>query len=552
MSARYACRVNIFSTPSVPQSSPPAQPTGCAPPVRVCSRVAALLLVAALLVPRRASAVPVRVSAQGTASASRNSRASASHPATVATPATGHTPFLPPGATPPPLLRVGARRPFPRRTLSDAGLLRFLHRDPAHPPRTWDLDLLLRAACYDNARILSAQTRFAEASAAVITAGMRPNPTLHLLPEIGFPWVFSVGVKLDVPSLPPQQRKWKVQAAHERAVAARLDVGREIWNLRASLHDDLVRFFSARRRLRLLVLKAQVRRRLYAIGKLQLSVGEVAAPTVLLLRRAMRVAQAALVPAHRACTDALAAVAADVGVPSSALRGVRLSQRHLAAIFRRPLTLVACQHMMLSNRLDIYAARRRIAAADADLRLELARRGQPFTITPSYGEGGNNLGLALAVPLSTENQNQGPIAQAVARRAAAQVACEGLVQQAYAALQVAWVRFLSARRALVSATGVLRVTRQQEHAAQLALAAGEGSLPTRLSAHVATIAALLRVAAAREQLQLSVGALENSVQAPLTGAPPPTGAPSPAGASPSPAGASRPHPLANPQRKVQS
>ncbi len=75
------------------------------------------------------------------------------------------------------------------RSIADAGLQAYVEKNLGHavspwPPKTWDLRMLSLAALYFNPAIETARARLAEAEAATVTAGARPNPTLSIAPGI--------------------------------------------------------------------------------------------------------------------------------------------------------------------------------------------------------------------------------------------------------------------------------------------------------------------------------------------------------------------------------
>src|SRR5579862_5051583 len=83
------------------------------------------------------------------------------------------------------------------RTLADPGLKVFLEQNLGHvlspwPPTNWDLNALTLAALYLNPQIEAARAQAESASAAVVTAGARPNPTLSISPGIPSPYLFGL------------------------------------------------------------------------------------------------------------------------------------------------------------------------------------------------------------------------------------------------------------------------------------------------------------------------------------------------------------------------
>src|SRR5437870_3200614 len=77
---------------------------------------------------------------------------------------------------------------FQSRSLDDAGLKQFvegnLHDEmKGWPPKSWDFRTLTLVAFYYHPDLDVARAELGTARAAVISAGVRPNPTLEFSPE---------------------------------------------------------------------------------------------------------------------------------------------------------------------------------------------------------------------------------------------------------------------------------------------------------------------------------------------------------------------------------
>src|SRR5262249_22145519 len=108
-----------------------------------------------------------------------------------------------------------------------------------------------------------------------------------------------------------------------------------------------------------------------------------------------------------------------IGIPVSGIESVQLSWSG----FDQPpaaqtLSLGLVQREAVLNRLDVRRALAEYAAADAALRLEIAKQYPDFEIGPGYQleERNSFFTVGLVVTLPIRNRNQGPIAEAEARR----------------------------------------------------------------------------------------------------------------------------------------
>jgi outer membrane protein TolC len=146
-----------------------------------------------------------------------------------------------------------------------------------------------------------------------------------------------------------------------------------------------------------------------------------------------------------------ARLAASLGVGAAALSGVELAA--LPSPDLAPLARVGpaeARQRALRGRADIGARLDEYAASEAALKLELARQYPDVHLGTGYqfDQGQNRWALGLSMELPVLNQNQGPIAEALAARAAAeasfvstQAAVIAEVEAAVARREAAQARF---------------------------------------------------------------------------------------------------------------
>jgi outer membrane protein TolC len=184
----------------------------------------------------------------------------------------------------------------------------------------------------------------------------------------------------------------------------------------------------------------------------------------------------------------------------------------------------------LVGRPEIIRALGQYDLAEISLQNELAKRWPEVHLTPGYAWGDHGVredafndftqesavGVNLELPLF--NQHQGPIGEALARRAAAgqhlvavQAELFGQIDRA----QLAWPR---ARAAWQDAAAVVTITSRQHDVEQRALAAGAGDRASVAAADVAATEAQLLLLAAAYDAESAFGALEDAYRRPLQGA----------------------------------
>jgi outer membrane protein TolC len=203
-------------------------------------------------------------------------------------------------------------------------------------------------------------------------------------------------------------------------------------------------------------------------------------------------------------------------LPASQLKTVEVS---FAGISDTPpeLSAVDLRREALLNRTDVLAALATYAACEAALQLEIAKQYPDVRVSPGYkyDQGENEWSLGLSVDLPIGHQNQGPIAEAEARRAE--------VGEDFKALQARIIADLD-RSIAVYVTGLAKVGTAdrlqasqvtQVEAARSRLEAGDIS---RLELSAVELE-LDKIAVARlralAQAQQAFGALENALQRPV-------------------------------------
>ncbi len=412
---------------------------------------------------------------------------------------------------------------YEARSLANAGLKLFIEQNvhgqvKAWPPPSWDLSTLTLAAFYFHPDIDVARAELAAATAAQVTAGERPNPTVGVSPGYNYsaessPWTLLVN--FDIPIETMNKRGYRQAQARHLAEAARCHLAATAWQVRCQVRRNLQALASAQdaatqlaRQVALQAESIQLMEGLLAAGSVspfELSQARLAQGQVLL----------AQMESSRQATAARLQLAESLGLPPEALDGVELD---VAAVQRLPAEIpdAAVQRQALNNRLDIRGALAEYAATQAALQLEIARQYPDIHLGPGYeyDQGENKWSLGLSVALPVFNQNQGAIAEAESRRRLS--AARFVALQARVLSEIA--RAVADYRSSLQAVDVA----QEQHRGQSArldtatamFKAGEISraelMPLRLELAAADLAQLNAQARAQE----SLGTLEAALQCP--------------------------------------
>lgn len=406
---------------------------------------------------------------------------------------------------------------FSGRSLNDPGLKAFLAERKAGGG-AWTLDRLALAAAYFHPDVALAQAEADEAAAGLITAGMRPNPSLIFLPQWAAnnvqitPWFF--GPMLSVPIETAGKRHKRVEQVAASADAARLRVAARAWAARSRVRTAMLELHGARENMRLLEIEQALHDE--AIQKLtaQFKAGDVSPFELTQARLMLNRARLALQDARRAAATSEAALAAAVGVPGSAITAAKLD---FSAFSRFPGASTSALHRRATtSRADLLALLADYAAAEAGLRLEIARQYPDVRLNPGYdynsGQNRWQLGLNVELPF---NRNRGPIAQGEARRMTAEK--RFLAQQAAVAgeVEVALAAYSTARQKVETAAALAREAEVASETTRRMVEGGEVSALELTRRKIEASAANLALLTARLEAQNAAGMVEDAMQAKL-------------------------------------
>ena len=332
------------------------------------------------------------------------------------------------------------------RSLQDEGLHRFLTQNlgrelPAWPLLSWDFETLTWVAFYYQPSLEVARAQWDVARSAIQTAAARPNPTLTVTPGYDTnssgtsPWFPAINVDFLLETARKRGHRTAIEQAN--AEEARLNVLASAWQVRSELRRDLLELAAAERKAALLRQQAALQQELMTLLEQRFDAGAIAAFEVSVARTALVKAEVAAADAGRQAPVARNRVAGVLGVPLAALEGVKFDDLLGApGAVLTPAELAAARRQSLQSRADVLGALAHYEASQAALQLEVAKQYPDFHLGPGYQYdlGENKWSLAIALELPLFNRNQGPIAEAGARRR--QAAAEFTAAQAKAIAEI--------------------------------------------------------------------------------------------------------------------
>ena len=411
---------------------------------------------------------------------------------------------------------------FQDRSVATPGLREFMaaHGQTTWPVQSWGLKELTLLALYFNPELRVAQAEARVAASQVATASPQAGVTVspraehHSAGAPSSPW--SVGIAVEWPLTRASKRSAATEQAVQIAQAAELQAGIIGWKIRhdvrAALHaraagEQLMQSLSEESEARRHLLQLMERRR--DLGLLSGHEAAAARLKLLELEQTRSEAQTRILEATHRLADV-------TGLPASTVKALALSFTELDEA--PPLPEQPAREALL-NRLDLQRKLMEFAAADAAVKLAVARQSPDISLSPGYlWDQGDNV-WSLAANLLIPSDQSALIAEAVARRELAaqsflqlqiQVTQEtetaaDLVQTAREQVEI--LQRASEQYALKEA----RLTRQLE--------AGYADRVEQVGAQIEALTARRSLAQSRDRLQQALGSLEDVVQRPLSGFP---------------------------------
>ena len=315
---------------------------------------------------------------------------------------------------------------FGKRSLEDPGLRTALIASghwkarQSWPPAPWGLRPLQGAGLHYSPDIAVAKAQAQSALAAIGTADTTPNPSLAFAPELGTsggvasPWV--LGFSLNFPIETAGKRQLIVSQARAQSNAAVLGISEKAWAVISGVRSSLLDLEAGSKRLEILNSQRENDAEIVAIigGKIQ--VGESPRTDLGVYQTQQSRNLVDLADGRSKLETARARLADAIGVPAISLRGLMVCFGPLDRFPAMPSTQNLRKAALL-QRTDLLGLLENYAAADAGLRLEIARQYPDLNLNPGYtfdqGQAKWALGIGLSLPI---DRNLGPIREAIAKR----------------------------------------------------------------------------------------------------------------------------------------
>jgi outer membrane protein, heavy metal efflux system len=415
------------------------------------------------------------------------------------------------------------------RSLDNPALKGFLeknlNRELAQWPATnWDFEMLTLGAFYYHPSLDVARAGWAEAKAGIVTAGARPNPSVSFSPQYVFnpgpdpAWITTLN--FDWPIETAGKRSARVAQAKRLSESARLNIIATAWQVRAQLRSSVLDFVAATRREALLRQEIKAQEQVVASLGQRRDAGALASSEITPARLILQKARLDLSDAQRQQVEARTRVAEAIGVPLNALNGIEIAYDLTALPADQDrLKSGEVRRQALQRRADVLAALSDYAASESALQIEIAKQYPDVHINTGYeyDQGLQKWGLlGFGVELPLLNRNEGPIAQAEARRKQAAVRFEALQAKVIADIDRGLAVYEVALKNQADLEALRATLRKQQHSVEQQYQAGAADRLDLLTAQFELATSELVVADGQTRLHQALGALEDAVQRPLT------------------------------------
>lgn len=388
----------------------------------------------------------------------------------------------------------------------------------AWPLRSWTLDNLILAAYYYSPDLDAARANVAAAEGAEVTAGARPNPTIgfgagyETSPESPYLW----NLDFTIPIETAHKRGYRMLQASELTEASRIALAQAGWQVRMKVRTALLEHLIALRDVEALRAEEVGHAKQVQLLEHRFQVGEIAKPEVNSAEIDLSNATLALHVAEGTVETTRSTLASAIGVPLTDLK----NKQWVWPDFQNPphMSTADVERDAGLNRLDLQQAIAEYKASDADLRLQIAKQYPDIQLGPhgDHQEGYNNVSLGVVLELPILNRNQGPIAEAEAKRKIAESHVRVLQSSAIAEADSATAEYDTAQKRVAEAAGRLqRIQAQLTRQAEQAVKRGEEDRSSIVSAEIQDAVAQRAVLDALHSEQSALGSLEEAVQRPF-------------------------------------
>lgn len=396
------------------------------------------------------------------------------------------------------------------------------------PLQLWNADDLTYCALYFHPSLGVARAQWRLAEQAEALTGVKPLPNLNGYlansnQANGDSSPYAFGLSIDIPIETASKRDIRIENARHLSLAAKLDVAQVAWQLRYQVAQALNDFQFNQQQISLLIDEVARRAEIVAIYQKRVNLGA-ASNVELSTAKLQLLAVSSELNAKKTNSLVLRSkLATNLGLPLAKVEGMNfvldtdISKLDVMEIQADLPRSEIFQTNALLNRLDIRIALEQYAAAEAKLKLEIAKQYPDIVFSPGYAYefGGRIWSLGLSGLLSLINKNKLAIAEATQLREVEAAQFFALQSKVIAEAERANTELLLAKQALSNQQKLREQQQSNTQRMERKFKAGEIDRLELAFNQLEKIAADKNVTLANFQLKMALSQLENAIQIPL-------------------------------------
>lgn len=385
------------------------------------------------------------------------------------------------------------------------------------PISVWGENELTLSALFFHPELNLARAQWRAAQAAQITATQRPEIGVngsadnHSQSQDKSPWTYNLGI--DIPIVTAGKREARIAQAASLSEAARIEIAQTAWQVHSRVAKSLLEYQYALAQAGVLKNELVLRTAIADMLVKRLDAGLASNIEVSNARIALQKAEQAYVAESGRIEALIAVLANDAGLSLSTFKSLSIKPFEQT----EPAIMNNLQYEALLNRLDIRAALARYEAAEAKLRLEIAKQYPDITLSPakSLDQGDNIWSLGFSSLLTLINKNRGMIAEATSLREVEIAQFEALQAKVIGDLDQAKASYQAAIAANAKAQALLANQQKRTQQTERQFNAGFADRLVFTTTQLENILATQAMLSAAYQTQVAKLNLEDVLQRPL-------------------------------------
>lgn len=274
-------------------------------------------------------------------------------------------------------------------------LIKLGYQESDIPFESWGLNELTLCALFYHSKLDVAKAQLALANANLETARLKQNLTLsgnlarsnQANGDIS-PWAY--GLSVEIPIETTNKRDISIEEAQHLAEAARIDVADIAWQLRSQIAKDLLQYHENIAKLQLLSEELNKQDTLIKILEKRVQLGALSNTEMIAAKIQQQKTLFALNTEQSKNTEIKALLAADIGLSFDRFNQIKLKPLDINATLMQQVTSLEnpitkkTQESALLNRLDIRRSLEKYAAAEAKIKIEVAKQTPDISLNPGF------------------------------------------------------------------------------------------------------------------------------------------------------------------------